>query len=101
MLVNARFCKPLDEELLLRLAKEGYHIITVEEGSEMGGFGSAVLECYNRAGYHDVHVQMVAVPDYFVEHGSVKEQRLEVGLTAENIASRVRALMPSKGVVEA
>ncbi|MED1950750.1 1-deoxy-D-xylulose-5-phosphate synthase [Brevibacillus centrosporus] len=102
MLVNARFCKPLDEELLLRLAKEGYHIITVEEGAEMGGFGSAVLECYNRAGYHDVNVQMIAVPDYFVEHGSVKEQRLEVGLTAENIASRVRALMPvTKGVVEA
>lgn len=102
MLVNARFCKPLDEELLFRLAREGYQIITVEEGSEMGGFGSAVLECYQRAGFDGVNVQMVGVPDYFVEHGSVKEQRLEVGLTAENIASRVRALMPvSKGVVEA
>jgi len=102
MLVNARFCKPLDEELLLKLAQEGYHIITVEEGSEMGGFGSAVLECLIRAGYDDVSVQIVAVPDYFVEHGSVKEQRQEVGLTAERIASRVRALMPvSKGVVEA
>lgn len=102
MLVNARFCKPLDEELLIRLAKEGYHIITVEEGCEMGGFGSAVLECLNSAGYPDVNVQIVAVPDYFVEHGSVKEQRQEVGLTAEAIVSRARALMPvSKGVVEA
>ncbi|MBG9568815.1 1-deoxy-D-xylulose-5-phosphate synthase [Brevibacillus agri] len=102
MLVNARFCKPLDEELLFRLAKEGYDIVTVEEGCEMGGFGSAVIECYNRAGYHGVNVQVVAVPDYFVEHGSVKEQRQEVELTAENIASRVRALMPiSKGVLEA
>ncbi|MFD2371886.1 1-deoxy-D-xylulose-5-phosphate synthase [Brevibacillus sp. GCM10020057] len=102
MLVNARFCKPLDEELLLRLAKEGYHIVTVEEGCEMGGFGSAVLECLNGLGYYDGNVQIVAVPDYFVEHGSVKEQRQEVGLTAENIVSRVRALMPvSKGVVEA
>ncbi|HBZ83295.1 MULTISPECIES: 1-deoxy-D-xylulose-5-phosphate synthase [Brevibacillus] len=102
MLVNARFCKPLDEELLFRLAKEGYDIVTVEEGSEMGGFGSAVIECYNRAGYYGMNVQIVAVPDYFVEHGSVKEQRQEVGLTAENIASRVRALMPiSKGVLEA
>ncbi|MGZ0053097.1 1-deoxy-D-xylulose-5-phosphate synthase [Brevibacillus gelatini] len=102
MLVNARFCKPLDEELLFRLAKEGYDIVTVEEGCELGGFGSAVLEFYNRAGYHDINVQVVAVPDYFVEHGSVKEQRQEVGLTAENIASRVRALMPlSKGVLEA
>ena len=102
MLVNARFCKPLDEELQFRLAKEGYDIVTVEEGSEMGGFGSAVIECYNRAGYYGMNVQIVAVPDYFVEHGSVKEQRQEVGLTAENIASRVRALMPiSKGVLEA
>ncbi|GED24099.1 1-deoxy-D-xylulose-5-phosphate synthase [Brevibacillus agri] len=102
MLVNARFCKPLDEELLFRLAKEGYDIVTVEEGCEMGGFGSAVIECYNRAGYHGVNVQVVAVPDYFVEHGSVKEQRQEVELTVENIASRVRALMPiSKGVLEA
>lgn len=102
MLINARFCKPLDEELLFRLAGEGYDIITVEEGSEMGGFGSAVLECYNRAGYHGMNVQIIAVDDYFVEHGSVKEQRQEVGLTAENIASRVRTLLPiSKGVVEA
>lgn len=102
MLVNARFCKPLDEELLFTLAQEGYQIITVEEGAEAGGFGSAVLECYAQAGYHDVKVQIVAVPDYFVEHGSVKDQRQEVGLTAEKIASYVRAMMPvSKGVVEA
>ncbi|MFY0543251.1 1-deoxy-D-xylulose-5-phosphate synthase [Brevibacillus sp. H7] len=102
MLVNARFCKPLDEELLLRLAQEGYDIITVEEGSVMGGFGSAVLECYARAGYHQVTVQTIGVPDYFVEHGSVKEQRQEVGLTAEMIVARVRSLLPvSKGVVEA
>ncbi|MBG9940603.1 1-deoxy-D-xylulose-5-phosphate synthase [Brevibacillus formosus] len=102
MLVNARFCKPMDEELLFRLAKEGYDIITVEEGCEMGGFGSAVIECYNRAGYHGMNVQVVAVPDYFVEHGSVKEQRQEVGLTADHIAASVRSLMPiSKGVVEA
>ncbi|MGG4494436.1 1-deoxy-D-xylulose-5-phosphate synthase [Brevibacillus reuszeri] len=102
MLINARFCKPLDEELLFRLAQEGYDIVTVEEGSEMGGFGSAVIECYNRAGYHGMNVQVIAVDDYFVEHGSVKEQRNEVGLTAEKIASRVRTLLPiSKGVVEA
>jgi 1-deoxy-D-xylulose-5-phosphate synthase len=102
MLVNARFCKPLDEELLFRLAQEGYDIITVEEGCAPGGFGSAVLECYARAGYHQITVQNIAVPDYFVEHGSVKEQRQEVGLTPEMIAARVRALLPeSKGVVEA
>ncbi|CAM3241824.1 1-deoxy-D-xylulose-5-phosphate synthase [Brevibacillus invocatus] len=102
MLINARFCKPLDEELLIRLAKQGYKIITVEEGAAMGGFGSAVLEFYANTGYHDVPVEIVAVADYFVEHGSVKEQREEVGLTAQNLVDRVRAWMPvTKGVVEA
>lgn len=102
MLVNARFCKPLDEELLLRLAKEGYKIVTIEEGAEMGGFGSAVMEFYAKEGFHDVYVQAVGIPDYFVEHGSVKEQRQEIGLTADSIASRVRAWMPEKkGVLEA
>ncbi|WP_204516805.1 1-deoxy-D-xylulose-5-phosphate synthase [Brevibacillus fulvus] len=94
MLVNARFCKPLDEELLLRLAKEGYEIITVEEGAVSGGFGSAVLEFYARNGYHTVPVETIGIPDYFVEHGSVKEQRQEVGLTAERIAASVRAILP-------
>lgn len=94
MLVNARFCKPLDKELLLRLAKEGYDIITIEEGSAMGGFGSAVQEFYAAEGDHSMLVQTIGVPDYFVEHGSVKEQRQEVGLTAENIASHVRTLLP-------
>lgn len=102
MLINARFCKPLDEELFIRLAKQGYKIITVEEGAAMGGFGSAVLEFYANTGYHDVPVEIVAVADYFVEHGSVKEQRQEVGLTAQNLVDRVRAWMPvTKGVVEA
>ncbi|MGD8191535.1 1-deoxy-D-xylulose-5-phosphate synthase [Brevibacillus ginsengisoli] len=94
MLVNARFCKPLDEELLLKLAQEGYHIITVEEGSISGGFGSAVLEFYSEHGFSETIVEMVGIPDYFVEHGSVKEQRQEVGLTPETIAAHVRKLTP-------
>jgi len=94
MLVNARFCKPLDEELILRLAREGYDLVTIEEGSVMGGFGSAVLEFLNQAGYHHTAVHMMGIPDYFVEHGSVKEQRQETGLTAEALAARVRACMP-------
>ncbi|QQE72886.1 1-deoxy-D-xylulose-5-phosphate synthase [Brevibacillus composti] len=102
MLVNARFCKPLDVELLSRLAQEGYDLVTVEEGSVTGGFGSAVMEFLAEAGYYDIRVQSVGIPDYFVEHGSVKEQRQEVGLTAEQIAVRVRSFLPvTKGVVEA
>ncbi|MCR8981492.1 1-deoxy-D-xylulose-5-phosphate synthase [Brevibacillus laterosporus] len=94
MFVNARFCKPLDEELLLRLAKENMDIVTVEEGCVQGGFGSAVMEFYAEQGYHNIVVEPMGVPDYFVEHGSVKEQRQEISLTAEAIAARVRSLLP-------
>ncbi|MGE5704552.1 MAG: 1-deoxy-D-xylulose-5-phosphate synthase, partial [Clostridia bacterium] len=94
MLVNARFCKPLDKELLHRLGSEGYEIITIEEGAVMGGFGSAVMEFFAEEGYHDIGVTVMGVPDYFVEHGTVKEQRQEIGLTAEHLASRVRSLIP-------
>ncbi|WP_232696105.1 1-deoxy-D-xylulose-5-phosphate synthase [Brevibacillus daliensis] len=91
--INARFCKPLDEELLTRLAKENMDIVTVEEGCIQGGFGSAVLDYYAQQGYHDMVVEAIGVPDYFVEHGSVSEQRQEIGLTAEAIATRVRSLL--------
>jgi len=94
MFVNARFCKPLDEELLLRLAKENMDIVTVEEGCVQGGFGSAVMEFYAEQGYHNMVVEPMGIPDYFVEHGSVKEQRQEISLTAEAIAARVRSLLP-------
>ncbi|WCN38939.1 1-deoxy-D-xylulose-5-phosphate synthase [Aneurinibacillus uraniidurans] len=95
MLVNARFAKPLDEELLLKLAKDGYHVITVEEGVVQGGFGSAVLEWYAQHGYHDAVVELMGIPDFYVEHGSVNEQRQEVGLTAEDIAQKARTLWPA------
>ncbi|BAU27434.1 1-deoxy-D-xylulose-5-phosphate synthase [Aneurinibacillus soli] len=95
MLVNARFAKPLDEELLLRLAKEGYHVVTVEEGAVQGGFGSAVLEWYAEHGCHDVVVELMGIPDFYVEHGSVNEQRQEVGLTAEDIAKKAHTLWPA------
>ncbi|AUM64629.1 1-deoxy-D-xylulose-5-phosphate synthase [Brevibacillus laterosporus] len=94
MFVNARFCKPLDEELLLHLAKENMDIVTVEEGCVQGGFGSAVMEFYAEQGYHNMVVEPMGIPDYFVEHGSVKEQRQEISLTAEAIAARVRSLLP-------
>ncbi|MFT9848038.1 1-deoxy-D-xylulose-5-phosphate synthase [Aneurinibacillus sp. REN35] len=96
MVVNARFAKPLDEELLFSLASEGYTIITLEEGCVQGGFGSAVLECYAQAGYHNTVVELMGIPDYYIEHGSVKEQRAEVGLTPEHVAEKVRSLWPAR-----
>ncbi|WP_134698850.1 1-deoxy-D-xylulose-5-phosphate synthase [Ammoniphilus sp. YIM 78166] len=96
MIVDARFVKPLDRDLLLHLAKEGYQIITVEEGAVAGGFGSAILEFYAVEGYQDTVVEMIGVPDLYVEHGSVSEQRREIGLTAERIAQQAIKLWPRK-----
>lgn len=95
MLVNARFCKPLDAQLLSQLAEEGYDLVTVEEGSVSGGFGSAVLEFLAENGYYHTRVKCFGIPDYFVEHGSVKEQRQEIGLTAEAIAAQVKTFYPA------
>ncbi|MBW5446766.1 1-deoxy-D-xylulose-5-phosphate synthase [Cohnella sp. CFH 77786] len=89
--VNARFVKPLDEATLARLANEGLPMLVLEEGSEQGGLGGAVLEFYAREDFRNAAVQLAGVPDVFVEHASIKEQRQECGLTAENVANRLRA----------
>jgi 1-deoxy-D-xylulose-5-phosphate synthase len=96
MVVNARFVKPLDRNFLLHLAKEGFRIVTIEEAAEAGGFGSAVLEFYAAEGYHNVIVDIIGVPDVFVEQGSVAEQRKEIGLTPERIAQHVINIWPKK-----
>ncbi|MBB3109187.1 1-deoxy-D-xylulose-5-phosphate synthase [Paenibacillus phyllosphaerae] len=90
--INARFIKPLDEAMLLQLAKDGLQIIVLEEGTELGGLGSAILEFYSKQGINGVPIRIIGVPDRFIEHGSIKEQRQETGLTAERVATELRAL---------
>ncbi|PTX53934.1 1-deoxy-D-xylulose-5-phosphate synthase [Melghirimyces profundicolus] len=92
--VNARFAKPLDSELLDRLCEEETPILTIEEGSAIGGFGSAVLEYYAEQEVYGMQVKTLGVPDYFVEHGSVNDQRQEVGLTVDNITGIARKMAP-------
>ncbi|PZE22045.1 1-deoxy-D-xylulose-5-phosphate synthase [Paenibacillus xerothermodurans] len=94
--VNARFIKPLDTAMLMQLADENIPIITMEEGVRLGGFGSSVLEYYANQNVYGLQVKVLGVPDYFVEHGSVKEQRTEVGLTAEDLVAEVKSLVPRK-----
>ena len=90
--VNARFIKPLDADLLERLVYQGIQLLTIEEHALAGGFGSAVLEHLNEQGYQHTKVIRMGIPDYFVEHGSVAEQREEVGLTVNQIIQKVRHL---------
>lgn len=94
--VNARFIKPLDEQMLLELAKENMPIITMEEGALAGGMGSAVLEFYSSHGIYDLHIKNMGVPDYFVEHGSISQQRAEVGLTADRLIAEFHTIVPRK-----
>lgn len=93
--INARFAKPLDEEYLLSLAAEGLQIVTVEEGALAGGFGSAVLEFFEQKGL-SVPVRRMGIPDYYVEHGSIKEQLNEVGLTPQGITDVIKGITIKK-----
>lgn len=96
LVVNARYAKPLDEELLYTLAREGYSIVTLEEGCFTGGFGSAVMETLTHAGFHHTVVECMAIPDEFIEHGSVEEQREDIGLTPDRVAQKVMTLWPAR-----
>lgn len=94
--INARFIKPLDEEMLLGLAKEGLDLITIEEGVRLGGFGSSIHEFYSDHQIFDVRLINMAIADYYVEHGSIQEQRQEVGLTVENIITQAQSLYKNR-----
>jgi 1-deoxy-D-xylulose-5-phosphate synthase len=89
--INARFLKPLDEELILMIAERTKKIVTVEENILAGGFGSAVLECLNKAGIADVIVKRIGVEDEFVEHGLQSILRKKYGIDEEGIYSIVKA----------
>jgi 1-deoxy-D-xylulose-5-phosphate synthase len=86
--VNARFCKPLDEALLIELARDHSHVITLEEHSLAGGFGSAVAEFVSDRDL-DLHVERIGVSSVLVQHDSQDKQRALFGLNADAIAARV------------
>ena len=83
--VNARFVKPLDEQLILTLAAKCGRVLTVEENVALGGFGSAVLELLSDKGLTGIPVKRLAVPDKFMEHGKPDLLRKNYGLDAEGI----------------
>lgn len=93
--VNPRWVKPLDADLLERLARESGAILTVEESALTGGFGSAVLESLAERGLHGVRVRRLGVPDVVVPHGDPKHYHVQFGLTAADIAAAARDLVIS------
>ncbi|MDI6797314.1 MAG: 1-deoxy-D-xylulose-5-phosphate synthase [Desulfatibacillaceae bacterium] len=93
--VNARFIKPIDSELILDLCSKIPRVLTIEENSLMGGFGSAVLECLADAGLPNVRVSRMGICDRFVEHGTQKELRRMLGLDEDGIVGRIESLLES------
>lgn len=88
--VNARFAKPLDKNVILRALEEAAVVITVEEGTLEGGFGSAVLEAANAAGLDTRNLVRLGIPDRFVEHGERGELLADLGLDVKGLCKAVR-----------
>ena len=95
--VNSRFVKPLDVELICSLAEKNSRIITVEENVRQGGFGSAVLEAFNDSGITGYQLERIGIPDTFVEHGPQNLLRSKYGIDAEAIVETAKRLMTSSG----
>lgn len=91
-IVNARFAKPLDEALLLELERDHSHVITLEEHSLAGGFGSAVAEFVSDHGLK-LHVERMGVSNVLVQHDSQDKQRALFGLNAEALAARIKQVL--------
>jgi 1-deoxy-D-xylulose-5-phosphate synthase len=89
---DMRFVKPLDEELLHEVFSRYSKIITVEDGTIVGGFGSAILEFMAQHGYQ-AQVKMLGIPDRLVEHGTLKELHRECGYDAQGIEETAKVMM--------
>lgn len=94
-LFDMRFVKPIDQNLLHHVFQNYQHIITVEDGSIVGGLGSAVVEFMSRFGYH-ADVRILGVPDRIVEHGSVQQLYRECGYDARGIVETVLEMLHEK-----
>lgn len=91
--INGRFVKPLDTDLIVDVAKRVKCLLTVEESSRQGGFGSAVLECLSDEGIVNVPTRIVGLPDWYIEQGPQDFLREKYGLTAEGIYQQTKQLL--------
>ena len=95
--VNARFAKPLDETAILRLAQEKRLVVTLEEGSLIGGFGESILELFEKQEGTAPRIRTLGIPDRFIEHGKRESLLDKLGLSAPKIAAEiVKILKPEE-----
>jgi len=93
--VNARFAKPLDSELIQDVTSYTKRLVTVEENALIGGFGSRVVQLLQQSGMSDIQVKNIGIPDEFVEQGTQAVLRSKYGLDAKGIAKEVLTLFPN------
>jgi len=91
--IDPRFIKPLDRDLIISKAAATGRVLTVEEGVLNGGFGSAVLELFSDEALDGIRTVRMGIPDAFVEHGTRQELLTDLGLTAEGIAEQARNMV--------
>lgn len=91
--VNARFIKPLDDNMLHDIMGKNMPILTIEEGVLKGGFGSAILEFASDNKYNQVEIERMGIPDRFVDHGSVDLLLEELHITKEETIARIESLI--------
>jgi len=92
--LNCRFAKPLDSDLIIQTAGKAKRWLTVEENALAGGFGSAVLQLLQESGIHDIQPVCLGIPDVFVEHGPPSLLRSRYGLDASGIVNKLLDAYP-------
>ena len=91
--INARFLKPLDKKAIKESISKTKFVITIEDGTEIGGLGSSVKELIVNNNIEDVQIKCFAYPDEFIKHGSVPELEKVYGLDCESIYSFLKKLL--------
>jgi 1-deoxy-D-xylulose-5-phosphate synthase len=99
--INARFVKPFDQSTILRAVEDAELVVTVEEGTLEGGFGSAVLEAANSANLDTRNLMRLGIPDRFIEHAERSELLADLGLDVNGICRTVRARLGSRHQIRA
>jgi 1-deoxy-D-xylulose-5-phosphate synthase len=98
--INGRFIKPLDDELITKYCQPYSAVITVEEGSLAGGYGAAIMERCEQLGIGDIRFHRIGIPDEYVHHGTQDVLRAQYDLHGEGIARRVREFLAGHRTAE-
>jgi 1-deoxy-D-xylulose-5-phosphate synthase len=100
-LYNMRFVKPLDEQLLVKISKKYKYVLTLEEGTLQGGFGSAVMEYLSDNNLlHDIKLKRIGIEDRFIDHGTREELLKDMNIDSDTLVKTVQQMIGLKLVVE-